>query len=353
MGFIEERGESLLKEALLYRASDIHIIPRQHEATIQFRIQHRLITKENIPLQIFEKLVAHYKFLAGMDIGERRRPQNGAIQMLLDDVNISLRLSTLPTLQQESLVIRVLPQNIDSPLSKLSLFPQATNMLFSLALRSAGLIILTGPTGSGKTTTLYALLLAIQQKLDCNIITLEDPIEKRIDKGCLQVQVNEKAGITYAAGLKAILRHDPDIIMVGEIRDEETAKAAVRASLTGHLVLTTLHTKNTKSAINRLLDLDVSLQDLEQTLICITAQRLVNLKCPYCHGPCSPHCIQSRKVNRLTIYEILHGSNLKEVIKEAKGQKATYQYRTLKDLVTKGMALGFLSANQYGGSYEK
>lgn len=348
MGFIEERGESLLKEALLSQASDIHVIPRQQDAILQFRIQHRLVLKEKIPIPIFEKLVSHFKFLAGMDIGERRRPQNGSIQMIVDERTISLRLSTLPTNQQESLVIRILPQDIDSRLTELSLFPQATNILFSLALRTTGLIILTGPTGSGKTTTLYSLIHAVQQKLDCNIITLEDPIEKRIDTGCLQVQVNEKAGITYATGLKAILRHDPDIIMVGEIRDEETAKAAVRASLTGHLVLTTLHTKNTKSAINRLVDLGVSIQDIEQTLICVTSQRLVNLKCPYCNGPCSIHCLKRRKVNRLCVYEILHGENLREVIKEAKGETGNYHYKTLNDLIKKGMALGYLPSDYHG-----
>lgn len=353
MGFIEERGEVLLKEALLLQASDIHIAPRQHDAIIQFRIQHRLITKEKVPIQIFEKLISHFKFLAGMDIGEKRRPQNGSIQLALNEMNISLRLSTLPTLHQESMVIRILPQNADSPLSELSLFPHATKTLLSLALRSTGLIILTGPTGSGKTTTLYSLIHAIQQTLDCNIITLEDPIEKRIDTGCLQVQVNEKAGITYASGLKAILRHDPDIIMVGEIRDEETAKAAVRASLTGHLVLTTLHTKNTLSALNRLTDLGVTIQDIEQTLICVTAQRLVNLKCPYCVGPCSPHCIQRRKVNRLCIYEILYGKNLQEVIKEAKGEKSSYSFQTISHLINKGIALGYLSPELYGDTYEK
>lgn len=348
MGFIEERGEALLKEALNLHASDIHAVPRQQDAIIQFRIQHRLVLKEKIPIPIFEKLISHFKFLAGMDIGEKRRPQNGSIQMAVDERTISLRLSTLPTLQQESMVIRILPQDIDSRLTELSLFPQATNILFSLALRSTGLIILTGPTGSGKTTTLYSLIHSIQQKLDCNIITLEDPIEKRIDTGCLQVQVNEKAGITYAAGLKAILRHDPDIIMVGEIRDEETAKAAVRASLTGHLVLTTLHTKNTKSAINRLIDLGVSIQDIEQTLICVTSQRLVNLKCPYCKGPCSIHCLQRRKVNRLCVYEILYGNNLKEVMKEARGEVGNYHYKTLNDLIKKGIALGYLPFDYHG-----
>jgi len=349
LGYIEERGEALLKEAFMFKATDIHVLPRKHDAVIQFRIQDRLMFKETIALSVFEKLLSHFKFLAGMDIGEKRRPQNGAIQWMFNERNVSLRLSTLPTLHQESLVIRLLPQNNDIPLSKLSLFPKAAEILFNLSTRSAGLMILTGPTGSGKTTTLYSLIQAIQNTEHCNIITLEDPIEKQIDTCCLQVQVNEKAGITYAAGLKAILRHDPDIIMVGEIRDEETAKAAVRASLTGHLVLTTLHTKNAKSAINRLKDLGISIQDLEQTLLCVSAQRLVNLKCPFCKGPCSPYCLQLRQVNRLCIYELLYGENLKAAIREAKGEKVYYQYQTLEHLLNKGIALGYLSNESYGG----
>lgn len=353
LGFIEERGEKILQEALALNASDIHVIPHKLDASIMLRIQNRLITKETMSTSIYEKIISHFKFLSGMDIGEKRRPQSGSIQLTMNDKSISLRLSTLPTYNQESMVIRILPQTVNSSFLTLSLFPQSIQTLYSLALRSTGLIILTGPTGSGKTTTLYSLINEIKKNFDCNIITLEDPIEKQIDTGCLQVQVNEKAGITYAAGLKAILRHDPDIIVVGEIRDEETAKAAVRASLTGHLVLSTMHTRDSKGAIYRLQDLGVSLQDIEQTLIGVTAQRLVNLKCPYCPpGVCSPYCLQRRKVNRLSINEILHGDNIREVVKEAKGQLASYRYKTLTDLLIKGIALGYISEELYGVTHE-
>ncbi|WP_102346741.1 competence type IV pilus ATPase ComGA [Bacillus sp. Marseille-P3661] len=351
MGVIETRADTLLKVATSFKASDVHVVPRQNDALIQFRIQHKLLPVETLSKNVCEKLISHFKFLAGMDIGEKRRPQNGSIQLTVGQNPVSLRLSTLPTIFQESLVIRILPQNEKTSLSTLSLFPQAIQKLFSLTLNSTGLIILTGPTGSGKTTTLYSLLHAAQQTLDCNIITLEDPIEKQIDTGCIQVQVNEKAGITYAVGLKAILRHDPDIIMVGEIRDEETAKAAIRAGLTGHLVLSTMHTKDARGAIYRLMDLGIPIKDIEQTLVCATAQRLVNLKCPYCKDGCSPYCLQLRKVNRLSIYEMLYGSNLHGVIKEAKGEKAIYNYRTLLDLKKKGIALGYLSDECIGEHY--
>ena len=276
-----------------------------------------------------------------MDIGERRRPQNGALTVVNNAITISLRLSTLPTSYQESLVIRILPENSYHPLSQLSLFPQTTKKLFSLLKHSHGLIIFTGPTGSGKTTTLYSLLHETKKVFNRNIISLEDPIEKK-SKDVLQVQVNEKAGITYASGLKAILRHDPDIIMVGEIRDAETAKIAVRASLTGHLVLTTMHTRDSKGAIYRLLEFGVSLQEIEQTLIAIAAQRLVDLTCPYCEGKCTPLCKKLRHTRRAGVYELMSGSALTSALKEARGEKTTYRYQKLRDVIKKGIALGYL-----------
>ena len=232
---IERLGDRLVEEAWRINASDIHIVPKQEVATIQFRLDSDLFQKHTITLETCEKLISHFKFLSGMDIGERRRPQNGALQVTNSGSAINLRLSTLPTASQESLVIRILPDSSYHPLERLSLFPQTSKKLFSLLKHSHGLIVFTGPTGSGKTTTLYSLLHETKKELNRNIITLEDPIEKQ-SEDALQVQVNEKAGITYALGLKAILRHDPDIIMVGEIRDAETAKIAIRAALTGHSV---------------------------------------------------------------------------------------------------------------------
>ena len=212
-----------------------------------------------------------------MDIGEKRRPQNGAITITLEDKVVGLRLSTLPTAYLESLVIRLIPQYNILPLEQLSLFPNTAHRLISLLKHSHGMIIFTGPTGSGKTTTLYSLLHHTQELLNRNVITLEDPIENQSEK-MLQVQINEKAGITYAVGLKAALRHDPDVIMVGEIRDAETAKIAIRASLTGHLILTTMHSRDAEGAIFRLLEFGVSWLEIQQSVIAVTAQRLVELK---------------------------------------------------------------------------
>ena len=209
-----------------------------------------------------------------------------------------------------------------------------------------GLIVFTGPTGSGKTSTLYSLLNQTSQIYQRNIITLEDPVEKVSDT-VLQVQVNEKAGVTYAAGLKAILRHDPDIIMVGEIRDGETARTAVRAALTGHLVLTTMHTREAKGAIPRLLEFGVSKQEIEQTLVAVTAQRLVELTCPFCEGECSPYCFSAGRLKRASVFEVLTGNALLEAMKET-GEEASFNsYKTLREVIAKGIALGFIKESEY------
>ncbi len=193
---------------------------------------------------------------------------------------------------------------------------------------------------------MYALLEVAKKGQTRRIVTLEDPIEKRKD-GLLQIQINEKAGITYTTGLKAILRHDPDIILVGEIRDEETAKVAVRASLTGHLVMTTLHTNDAKGAVLRLMDYGITRQEIEQSLLAVAAQRLVELKCPFCKGKCSPLCKAMRKVRQASIYELLYGHELKQAIREANGERVTYHYETLQSCIRKGYALGFLEEDVY------
>jgi competence protein ComGA len=179
-----------------------------------------------------------------------------------------------------------------------------------------------------------------------NVITLEDPVEKKNDQ-FLQVQVNEKAGITYSNGLKAILRHDPDIIIVGEIRDSETAQIAVRASMTGHLVLSTLHTRDAKGAIYRLLEFGIKQNDIEQTLIGITAQRLVTLICPFCGEKCSQYCPHYHEKRRAAVYELLYGKSLQQVLSEAKGEQVHYHYSTIKEILRKGIALGYISTQEY------
>ncbi|PFS14946.1 competence protein ComG [Bacillus cereus] len=346
MNSVELFANMIMKEACGVRASDLHIVPRQKDMAIQLRIGKDLIMKRCIEKEFGEKLVSHFKFLASMDIGERRKPQNGSLYLQIDGQEVYLRLSTLPTVYQESLVIRLHLQASSQPLSHLSLFPSSAEKLLSFLKHSHGLLVFNGPTGSGKTTTMYALLEVARKWQTRRIITLEDPVEQRKD-GLLQIQINEKAGITYKTGLKAILRHDPDIILVGEIRDEETAKVAVRASLTGHLVMTTLHTNDAKGAILRFMDYGITRQEIEQSLLAVAAQRLVELKCPFCRGKCSTLCKSMRQVRQASIYELLYGYELKQAIKEASGENVTYHYETLESSVRKGYALGFLEDDVY------
>lgn len=343
---IEHKCEELVRQALKLRVSDIHMKPLESSATLMFRVDHYLYEQEEISLDIYERMVSHLKFQASMDIGETRKPQNGSLTLTIDSNQINLRLSTLPTLYNESLVIRILPQDTHYPLKYLTLFPNSTTKLLSLMKHSHGLIIFTGPTGSGKTTTLYSLIEETKSLLQRNIITLEDPVERK-SKNVLQVQVNEKAGITYTTGLKAILRHDPDIIMVGEIRDEETAKIAIRASMTGHLVLSTLHTRNAKGAVYRLLEFGVTPQELEQTLIAISAQRLVELKCPFCMEECTTFCRKYRTHRLASVHELLYGKELGKVMKECNGAEVDLTYPTLKQVIKKGIALGFIKQSEY------
>lgn len=346
MHAIELLSERIIEEAYSLQASDIHIVPRQEDAAVHYRIDEDLLEKHVLKKDICQRLISHLKFLASMDIGERRKPQNGALSITASKEKINLRLSTLPTIHDESLVIRILSKEKVPSIPKLSLFPSITNKLLSFLNHSHGLMIFTGPTGSGKTTTLYSLLHYAKKHFQRNIITLEDPVETKSDE-VLQVQVNERAGITYAAGLKAILRHDPDIIMVGEIRDHETAQIAIRAALTGHLVLSTMHTRDANGAIYRLIEFDVPVSEIEQTLICISAQRLVDLKCPYCSGKCSPYCKKLRKTRRVGVYELLYGKALSGALQEIRGKGRMESYPKLKDVIKKGIALGYLYPDSY------
>lgn len=351
MNDVEAKSQSLLSRAAAARASDIHLTPRQDDTLIRFRVDGRLRDVDTISKRFAEKLVSHFKFLSGMDIGEKRRPQNGAFDMNVDRHSLNLRLSTLPTPFNESLVVRLLSQEQSYTLSELSLFPEGYRQLVSLLDNAGGLILLTGPTGSGKTTLLYALLNAAVKQNNRHVVTLEDPIEKKND-AFVQMQLNEKADITYAQGFKSILRHDPDIIMVGEIRDTETAKIAVRAALTGHKVLSTVHTQDTIGCVYRLLELGIPLSHLKQTLTGIVAQRLVNLVCPFCGDACSPECLMYRRRRRLGIYEILSGlplSTFLSSLQQSFEDPYIPPFKKLKDLVKKGIAFGFLSEKSYDG----
>lgn len=339
---IEKIADDILKRAIQLGASDIHILPRKEGPLVQFRIDNHLVPQETLTFAETERLISHLKFLASMDIGEKRRPQNGAITITLDEKVVGLRLSTLPTTYSESLVIRLIPQYNILPLEQLSLFPNTAHRLISLLKHSHGMIIFTGPTGSGKTTTLYSLLHHSQELLNRHVITLEDPIENQSEK-VLQVQINEKAGITYAVGLKAVLRHDPDVIMVGEIRDAETAHIAIRAALTGHLILTTMHSRDAIGAISRLFEFGVSWLEIQQSVIAVTAQRLVELK-----DTDIENSIVDRN-KRASVYELLYGKELAKVLQAARGEQEQVKpsYRTLKQEIGKAVAMGFVEDKEF------
>ncbi|MGN1400712.1 MAG: competence type IV pilus ATPase ComGA [Bacillus sp. (in: firmicutes)] len=349
MKSIETMAEQLLQTAIQLGASDIHIVPRKSPPHVQFRIENRLIPYHMIAHEHTERMISHFKFLSGMDIGEKRRPQNGSMSITSDNRIIGLRLSSLPTAASETLVIRILPNDHILPLEQLLLFPSTARKILSLMQHSHGLLILSGPTGCGKTTTLYSLLHYAKELNDRNIITLEDPIEN-ISDDVLQVQINEKAGISYSVGLKAALRHDPDVIMVGEIRDSETAKIAIRAALTGHLILTTMHTRDAEGAIHRLREFGVTMTEIRQTLIAVSAQRLLELTCPICGTVCSPYCHFSKRKKRAGVFELLYGKALCQILVDdgGKGVEDEQTSRELKDEIRKAVALGFVREEEYG-----
>ncbi|MBM7577579.1 competence type IV pilus ATPase ComGA [Jeotgalibacillus terrae] len=324
-------AQNLLKEAFESKGSDIHFLPESQHVVVHIRALGDLSILRTISLNQGERLISHFKYRASLDIGEKRKPQSGATMTIIDGEKISLRISTLPSSEgKESLVIRLLPQSFAVPIEKLSLFSNSAKTLSSLVRQPQGLILFSGPTGSGKSTTLYSLIHYCSTELYRNIITLEDPVERNEDH-VLQVQINEKAGVSYAQGLKAVLRHDPDMIIIGEIRDEETADIAVKAALSGHLVLSTLHAKDSKGAIRRMIDLGIRKEDLKQSLIGATGQRLVKVQ------------INGKAQSRTSIYEIMTSQAICDYLDEMPVQP----YQTLEQLFRKGAALGYVSAQEY------
>ncbi len=272
---------SLLTQAVQGRCSDIHIEPQELETRVRFRVDGDLFAVLTIPKQSTPAVVSRLKIMGGMDIAEKRIPQDGRFKMVVENRPVDFRVSTLPTAFGEKVVLRILDRtNAITNINKLGLSDKNREQLLSLAYRPYGLVLVAGPTGSGKTTTLYSILNEINT-ITKNIITLEDPIEYSIT-GINQVQINPKTGLTFAHGLRAILRQDPDIIMVGEIRDTETAQLAVQAALTGHLVLSTLHTNGAAATIARLVDMGIENFLLLSALAGVISQRLVRKLCFNC-----------------------------------------------------------------------
>lgn len=277
----------ILLEAIACGASDIHFEPRRDALEVRFRQDGTLRSVDTVPAAFQLACASRLKIMAEMNIAERRLPQDGRISVTLEGRVVDMRVSSLPTQYGESLVLRILDKNgIRPELSQLGLSPRNLQMFSSLITKPHGIFLVTGPTGSGKTTTLYSAIQQIHSP-DVNIITVEDPIEYELD-GIRQSNVNEKAGLTFARQLRAILRQDPDIIYVGEIRDQETAEIAFRAALTGHMVFSTLHCNDAAGAITRLLNMGVDPFLVASSVVGILAQRLVRKVCVKCARPMTP-----------------------------------------------------------------
>jgi general secretion pathway protein E len=277
----------MLSQAVRDGASDIHIEPFKDRVKIRKRVDGILYDMFSPPKHVQAKLVSRVKIMAKMDIAERRLPQDGRIEIRVADKNIDLRVSSLPTAFGERVVMRLLDKsNVLLSLEDLGMSSRDLDILLELIKAPYGIILVTGPTGSGKTTSLYSALSILNQP-DVNIITVEDPIEYQIN-GISQMQVNAKIDLTFANGLRTIVRQDPDIILVGEIRDMETAEMAIQAALTGHLVFSTLHTNDAASAVTRLIDMGVEPFLVSSSVNAIMAQRLVRKICPQCREPFTP-----------------------------------------------------------------
>lgn len=272
---------SIISYAIKSRASDIHIEPGETEMRVRFRIDGELQEVMRTSIATHPAVVTRVKIIGGMDIAEKRIPQDGRVEITIDKTTVDLRLSILPTVYGEKIVIRVLGQKgLEMTKAGLGFTPTNMELLDRIIKSPNGIILVSGPTGSGKTTTLYTVLKELN-KPNVNVITVEDPVEYKM-KGISQVQVNPKAGLSFAAGLRSILRQDPDIIMIGEIRDAETAQIAIRASITGHLVLSTIHTNDAASSISRLVDMGIEPYLVSSSVVGVVAQRLVKKICPRC-----------------------------------------------------------------------
>ena len=359
--------KSIIEQAARQRASDIHIEAMQNKVRVRYRIDGALYEKASYDIHLLPAIIARVKIIGGMDISEKRKPQDGRITIMVDRKEYDIRVSILPTVYGEKVVMRLaLKHALTRAKSELGLKPNELEVFDHIVSNPHGIILVTGPTGSGKSTTLYTALSELNQE-DVNIITVEDPVEANID-GINQVQVNVKAEMTFANALRSILRQDPDIIMIGEIRDAETASIAVQASITGHLVVSTLHTNSSAATITRLIDMGIESYLIADSVVGVIAQRLVRRLCPECKKarPATekekqllhidpdqnitlydkvgcPHCADTGYRGRIGVYEIMEVTPaLKRVISRMDGTEAIK-----KQALADGMHTLRMSAAEY------
>ena len=359
--------KSIIEQAARQRASDIHIEAMQNKVRVRYRIDGALYEKASYDIHLLPAIIARVKIIGGMDISEKRKPQDGRITIMVDRREYDIRVSVLPTVYGEKVVMRLALKNaMTRDKSELGLKPRELELFDHIVSNPHGIILVTGPTGSGKSTTLYTALSELNKE-DVNIITVEDPVEANID-GINQVQVNTKADLTFANALRSILRQDPDIIMIGEIRDAETAGIAVQASITGHLVVSTLHTNSSAATITRLIDMGIESYLIADSVVGVIAQRLVRRLCPKCKKArlatekekqllhidpdqdvtvydkvgC-PHCAETGYHGRIGVYEIMEITPaLKRIISRMDGTEAIK-----KQALADGMNTLRMSAAEY------
>jgi len=369
---------SILSQGVREGASDIHVSPEKESVQVRFRVDGRLHEVPAPPKSMFLPIISRLKILANMDIAVSRIPQDGRFTVKMKNKDINIRASTIPSIYGENMVLRLLDtSNSIYSLERLGMNEKDRQKLERMISKPHGMLLSTGPTGSGKSTSLYAILKKINQP-DINIITVEDPVEYRIEK-IRQVQLNRKAGMTFASGLRSILRQDPDVIMVGEIRDSETANIAVQAALTGHRVLSTLHTNDAPGAITRFVDMGIEPFLVASVMIVAFAQRLVRTVCPSCKAPYRPpeealkfwnldgvknanfqqgqgcfNCMHTGYKGRSGVYEVLLIDDLvKDLILQrasaheiARAAAKAGDYKTLKDNAAEKVIQGITSLEE-------
>ncbi len=345
---------NIIVDSIDNKASDIHFNPTEDGIVIRIRIDGELRNYANVPGYVKKNMITRIKILAGMNITESRIPQDGAIKQKILDKDVDLRVSSLPTNMGENIVIRILDYTMSSQgIETLGFNETNLKKLMKMINEPNGIILVTGATGSGKSTTVYSILQRLNT-VDRNIITVEDPIEMNIP-GVNQVQVISDIGLTFAASLRSILRQDPDIIMIGEIRDDETARIAVRASITGHLVLSTIHTNSALNTIERLTDMNIERYLLGTALTGIISQKLTKKLCPYCRGvrPTTPY---EKKVFKnslnLDINEIYEAKGCDKCHEGYKGRMAIHEVlllnQEIRDAITNNMKKEDLRDLVYG-----
>lgn len=355
-GPVVQLANALFAQAIALRASDIHVEPSKRAVRVRLRIDGVLQDIMEIPREVHRALVSRVKIISGLDIAERRAPQDGRCSMTTAEGEFDFRIATYPSVNGEKVCVRVLDKRRSNQDIRSLRIPEAPlNQLLMAAEASQGLIIVCGPTGSGKTTTLYSLLNHLNTP-GRHIITVEDPVEYQLD-GIIQGNVNKAAGLSFASGLRAMMRQDPDVILVGESRDPETAKTAIEASLTGHLVLTSLHANDSASAVVRLVEMGVESFLVGASVTCSVSQRLVRSNCPHCSAPYSPDPATLARLGLPTDAEYKAGTGCEKCANTGyRGRMGVYEVLSispkLRLMITENRPAPELFAEAYRGGFE-